>query len=166
MASLEEKFTQIYDMHADAIYRFCFYKTSDGPQAQDLTQEVFLKYWGYISKGNEVSNPSGLLFQIARNIIVDFYRKRKSISLDQLQEEGFELATAGDKEMINYSEINIALQFIQKLEETYRDIVFMRLVEEMSFEEISKALNTNVNNSTVRFHRGMKKLKNLMQGKK
>ncbi|MBI3458698.1 sigma-70 family RNA polymerase sigma factor [Candidatus Azambacteria bacterium] len=156
--SLEQQLTEAYESYSDVIYRLCLYKTSNGEQAEDLVQEVFIRFWDYLSKGGEIVNIKSFLYQIARNLIIDYYRKKKAESLDELQEDGFQLSGNDHEDIINQSEKNIAIGIINQLEEKYRDVVYLRLVEEMTMKEIGQTLAITANNVTVRFHRGMKQV--------
>jgi len=163
MENNKKQFEIIYAEHIDGIYRFCLYKTSDSRQAEDLTQEAFIRFWNYINEGKEVESVKSFLYQIARNLITDYYRKKKTLSLDSLQEQGFEASGHDAENIVNESEKNIALGAIQKLDDKYRDIVYMRLVEDMEMKEIAKSLSITVNNATVRFHRGLKQLHSFIE---
>lgn len=163
MENKEKQFEEIYAENIDGIYRFCLYKTSSSEQAEDLTQETFIRFWNYISGGKEVESVKSFLYQIARNLITDYYRKKKTLSLDTLREQGFEASVNDDENIFNQSEKNIALQTIQKLDDKYRDVVYMRLVEDMDMKEIAKSLSITVNNATVRFHRGLKQLHSFIE---
>lgn len=164
--NLQRTFEESYDTHADMVYRFCFFKTSDKNLAEDMTQDVFMRYWNYISKGSEVQNTKGLIFQIARNLIVDYYRSKKSLSLESLEDDGYEPASTDHTDMMTHVESNLAIKYIEKLEPKYKDVVYLRLVEELSFDEIAEALNITANAATVRLHRGTKMIKDLLQEEK
>src|SRR3989338_645253 len=73
-----EAYGKLYDLYVSRIYRFIYFKIPTAEEAQDITSEVFLKLWEYIREGKAVRSVGPLLFQIARNAIVDFYRKRAS----------------------------------------------------------------------------------------
>ncbi|MCX6747805.1 MAG: RNA polymerase sigma factor, partial [Candidatus Nomurabacteria bacterium] len=141
----------------------CLYKTSNKQQAEDLVQEAFVRLWNSMSEQKEIDNPKAFLYQIARNLIVDFYRKKKALSLDGLQEQGFEPSNIDHEQIENKSEISIVVKVIEKLDEKYRDVVYLKLVEDMDITEIAKTLKITNNNATVRFHRGMKYLKLLIE---
>ena len=158
MKSLEQQLKSAYDDYSDVIYRLCLYKTSDKEQAKDLTQDVFMRFWDYILKKGYVSNTKSFLYQIARNLIIDHYRKKKTQSLDVMQENGFDFSADDYEHIINQSDANIAISIIKKLDKKYRHVVYLRLVEEMSMKEIAITLDISANNATVRFHRGMKQL--------
>lgn len=163
MEEIKKQFENIYTEQADAIYRFCLYKTSNKQQAEDLAQEAFVRLWNSMSEEKDIDNLKAFLYQITRNLIVDFYRKKKALSLDGLQEQGFEPSNIDHEQIENKSEISIVVKVIEKLDEKYRDVVYLKLVEDMDITEIAKTLKITNNNATVRFHRGMKYLKLLIE---
>jgi RNA polymerase sigma-70 factor (ECF subfamily) len=165
MEEHKKQFEECYNLHADAIYRFCVYKVSDSKQAEDLTSEAFIRLWEYMVDGKKIDNLKSFLYQIVRNLIIDFYRKKKSSSLDKMQEEGFEPSNEDYEKIQNLSEIRIASEIINTLEDKYRDIIYMKLVEEMDLKEIAKTLHITTNNATVRLHRGLKHLQRIIQNK-
>lgn len=88
--SLEMKLLTAYDAHADAIFRHCYFKTGERELAQDMTQDVFLKAWSYMQRQDPILNMRAFLYRLADNLVIDWYRKRKSQSLDALMDGGFE----------------------------------------------------------------------------
>ena len=166
MTEKEQKLNAAYDTYADTVYRLCLFKTSNTNVAEDLVQDTFMRFWDQVAKGVKIKNEKALLFKIARNLIIDYYRKKKTDSLDVLQGEGFEPSEDGQVNIVNEAEKNIAINIINELDEKYRDVVYLRLVEEMSFKEISKTLGITANNATVNFHRGKDKLEKLIELKK
>jgi RNA polymerase sigma-70 factor, ECF subfamily len=152
------RLTVAYSKHSDSLFRLCLYKTSSEDTAKDLLQETYLRYWDYLYNHKPVESEKAFLFQIARNLIIDYYRKKKSSSLDSLREEGFDPSDGAHKKIVNDAEIGIAIGTINHLDEKYRDVVYMRLIEDMSMDEIGRSLGISANTATVRFHRGMKQL--------
>jgi len=73
-----EAFAKLYDIYARRIYSFVFFKVGNREEAEDITSEVFLKAWRYISEKKEIESFSGLLYKLSRNCIVDLYRKKSS----------------------------------------------------------------------------------------
>ncbi|MEK7642115.1 MAG: RNA polymerase sigma factor, partial [Patescibacteria group bacterium] len=83
--SAEKAFNEIYAAHADALFRFCLVKVSDRERALDLTQDTFTRFWQRLVEESEtIDKPKTFLFAIARNAIIDWYRKKKSVSLDAM----------------------------------------------------------------------------------
>ncbi len=153
----KEDFEKIFQEFSDVIYRLCLYKTSKEEVARDLTQEAFLRLWKSISAEREINKPKEYLYQITRNLIVDYYRLNKPISLDQLQEEGFDPKAQEESPAIA-AEISILRETIDSLEPEFREVIYLRFVEDMKIKEIAQTLGITENLASVRINRGKKKL--------
>ncbi|MCX6757274.1 MAG: sigma-70 family RNA polymerase sigma factor [Candidatus Nomurabacteria bacterium] len=166
--NLKEVFSKAYDDFGDAIFRYCKFQTSNHELALDLTADTFTKTWEYLSSGKEVDNLRAFLYRVANNLIIDYRRKKKSDSLDAITEAGFDIKDENDEKIMheNAFEGKMAMEAVQKLDENYRDVLIMRFVEDMSVKEISKILNEKENNISVRIHRALEKLKNLLSENK
>ena len=158
-----EQFIKLYDEYADAIFRHCSLRLSDQELVKDITQETFIRTWDYMTGGGEIKNFKAFLYRVAHNLIVDAYRKKKTVSLDALQEKGVQIRHhKAEGDIQTHTEINDILQFIQKLDEKYREVVVMRYVDELSPTEISEILNETENAVSVRIHRGLQKVRELL----
>ena len=73
---MSSDFNKLYRERVDSIYRFVFFKVSDKDLAWDITQECFLKMWRQIQDGAEVKNSNALLYAIARNLVIDYWRQK------------------------------------------------------------------------------------------
>ncbi len=160
--SLEMKLLTAYDAHADAIFRYCYFKTSERELAQDMTQDVFLKAWSYMQQERSIENMRAFLYRLADNLVIDWYRKRKSHSLDALMDEGFEPKDTG-RNIEEQTEISLVLAKLQELGENDRKLITLRFVEGLSPKEIGEILGENENVVSVRLHRTLKKLRALFQ---
>ena len=159
--SVQEKFTKIHEKEADAIFRFSLLRTSDRDVAMDLTQDAFMKLWDKLSTKQVVENPRAFLFAVTRNAIIDWYRKKKTVSLEKINED-----TEGEKEFAiiesvaeQDSEVLAILKILNSLDENYREVVYMRYVEELKPREIADILGENTNVISVRINRGLKELR-------
>lgn len=73
-----DAFGQLYQIHLDKIYRYIFYRVGSAPEAEDLTEQVFLKAWEHIARYDERGLPfSAWLYRMAHNQVVDHYRTRR-----------------------------------------------------------------------------------------
>jgi RNA polymerase sigma-70 factor (ECF subfamily) len=152
-----KNFESLFQEYSDVVYRLCLYKTSNKDAAYDLTQETFLRLWKMMSSNKEISTPKSYIYQIARNLIIDYYKSHKTVSLDALQEEGFEpKPEESSAELV--SEASILKDAIESLDQEFRDVVYMRFVEDMSVKEIAEILDISENLASVRINRGKKKL--------
>lgn len=159
----EQDFLQAYEEYSDPLFRHCFYRVSEREVALDLTQETFVKTWEYVASGKEVGNLRPFLYKVANNLIIDYYRKKKSDSLDALQEGGFDVQSDDAERILVASEGRHALQALGMLEEKYRQVVVMRFVDELTPREIAEIIGESENAVSVRINRSIKKLKELLQ---
>lgn len=158
--SVDMWFAECYETYADGVFRFCLVKTSSREVALDLSQEAFTKLWDHVRDGKPVQNVKALLFTIARNLIIDYYRKKKEESLDHYMDAGFEPSTEADLETsASYKE---ALAAIQSLEEPYQEAVYLRYVEELQPRDIARVTGEKPNVVSIRITRGMKMLREKM----
>jgi RNA polymerase sigma-70 factor (ECF subfamily) len=163
--SQKDHFSEIYELHADAVFRFASIKLSDREKAKDVVQESFVKLWEYMSSEVTVDNPKALLFRIASNSIVDHYRKHKTVSLDMMSDEGFDPADHGleAERIVDKSEGKLALKLLNQLDEPLKDLLILRYVEGLSVKEIAEIQNERENTVSVRLHRAMKELRDLYE---
>lgn len=158
----EESFLEVYNTHADAVYRRCFFKVSDKDKAKDITQESFVKLWDYYRNGENIRNSKALLFRIANNLIIDSYRKKESESLDFLAGNGLDPYEDDHEHIVDQSDKHFALKIIRELPDIYQEAVTLRYVEEMSPTEISEIIGESENVVSVRIHRGVKMIKDIL----
>ncbi len=162
MEEQKRAFLAAYEEHADALYRYCYFKINDTEIARDLLQDTFAKTWNYIASGNTVSNMKAFLYRSINNEIIDEYRRKKHASLEVMAEEsGFDPVApemSSHEELLDGKRVLTLLGHLPKL---YRDAIFMRYVEELSLTEIAEILGESENTISVRVHRGIKKLREL-----
>ena len=155
----EDRFLKEYEENVDAVFRFCYFKLSDKELAQDLTQESWSKAWMYITSGQEVENMKAFVFKIARNLIIDQYKKHKTLSLEDMVADGFDPSFDERRMIEDRAELENVLCAINKLPEDNREIVLMRFLEDLSVQEIAKVVGDNPNNVSVKIHRIMKEIR-------
>ncbi len=153
----EEQYTEWYHEYHEALFRFCLLKVSRRDVALDLTQESFMRLWDEVREGKHVAHPRAFLYTVARNLIIDYYRKKKSDSLDTLVDEGVELGAEADSE--ERSSYHEAVTAIHALSPQYREVVYLRYVEGLPPRDIADIVHESVNVVSVRLTRGMKELR-------
>jgi RNA polymerase sigma-70 factor (ECF subfamily) len=162
---IKDQFKKIYEAEADSIFRYCVFRVSQRSQAKDIVQDTFIEFWQIYQKGEEVKNARALLYTILRHRIIDWYRKKKSLSLDGMMaskdgEQNFEPRDDRAYNDITFSaEAARAKEAINTLPINYRDAVYLRLIEDRSPEEIGALLGINANSASIRINRGMEKLR-------
>lgn len=162
----QDAFLRAYDEYADAVFRFCLLKVSNREVALDIMQDTFTKTWEYVARGNTVENWRAFLYRSANNLIIDHYRKHKSASLDEMQDVvGFSpVDETMNSEML--ARVKEAHRAIAQLPDEQRAIVTLRFVDDLQPKEIASILNMSTNVVSVRLHRGIKKLQQILKERK
>lgn len=163
---ITKEFLAVYDNIAANLFRHCFYKVSNREKALDLVQEAFTKTWEYLASGREVTHLKAFIYRTVNNLIIDEYRKKKTDSLDNLLESGFDPTDDDSSERISLSaEARLAGSGIKKLPQLYREVMELRFVDGLSISEIAEVVGESENNVSVRLARGMEKLKQALHTK-
>ena len=145
---------------------FLFAKTyvKQDQEAEDVTQEVFVKVWKNIKKYDPEKKFKTWIFQITKNTCIDFLRKNKNALKSQA---GDEEQSMDDLERITDSaplpeEVFEAQGFSQKLDDLiydlpdlYRDVVALHLQQDLTFQEISETLSEPLNTVKSRYRRAL-----------
>lgn len=156
-----DAYGQLYDLHADRIRRFLVFKVPRKEDAEEITSEVFLRGWEYMTS-SAVENVGALLFRIARNIVADFYRRNAPV--DTVEDSVLEqFAAPGQlaQEVEQKGESDDLLEKMKLLKEDYREVLVMRYLNELSISEIASTLEQTPNNVRVTLHRAKKALQEL-----
>lgn len=154
------------------IYAFCFHILRDADEAEELTQDVFIKLCANLPGVRAESKFSTWLFQIAKNLSLNrikYLKRRRYYSQTSLDESGesgeernLELPSEGKDaaEQIEDSEANRLIhEKIDKLGDDVRRPFVMRDIEGMRYDEIAKAMNLAEGTVKSRIHKARTKLR-------
>ncbi len=161
----EKAFIKAYDDYADAIYRYSYLRTSSKEQAEDVTQETFVKTWRYLAEGNVVENIRALLYKIATNVIIDQSRKKKEERLDLLLEDKKipEPSHEGHKDMERMTLLHEVREVIDELGDEDKEMIIWRYWDDLDPKEIAEITGLTPNHVSVKIHRAMKSLQKLLE---
>jgi len=153
----EKVFVESFSEYGDAIFRFCMVKVTSVELAEDMTQEVFTRYWQYLRDGKEMTNTRSFLYTIANNMAKDWYKKKKSDSLDEKMESGNvpKDKAASPDIMAEYQEV---LTVIEGMEKRDKEVLLLKHVEGLPPKEIAEVLDETANTVSVRLNRATKRL--------
>lgn len=164
----EEQFLEWHEQFADAIFRHCVFRLSDREKAKDVTQETFIRLWNYMAVTNqqirgsagEIKNVRAFLYRIANNLIIDEYRRKETVSLDQMRdEESFDIGFEVREDYETHDEADRLMRVVGELPEKYREVLILRHVDGLSVKDIARMLDETENVVSVRIHRAIEKLK-------
>lgn len=137
----EGAFAQLYDEYFDKIYRYVYLKVGNQTEAEDLTQEVFLRALGAIGSYKWRQIPfSSWLFRIAHNEVIDYFRKQGKEKLVRLNEAASNIET--DPMLIAEQSLERGqlMAALGKLSPAQREVITLRFVSELSIAEVAKTL--------------------------
>jgi len=161
-----DQFMEYYEKYSDDIFRFCMVKTRNRDRSLDITQETFLKFWEYIIKGKDIENERPLLYKIANNMIIDFYRKKKAIQVEDFSEGSYNDYLHDDEQeerMSNKIDGQKAVALLDQLPGVLGEIVNLRFIHDFSISEIARTLDIEPATVSVYLHRGLKKLREILE---
>ena len=161
MNKTREIFSQIYDQYVNKIYRFLFFKVNSQEIAEDLCSETFLKGWEkFRENSQEIENPPAFLYQIARNLVVDYYRERgrtQTVSADCLPIADPRIDL--EVETMNNSDLNKVRSALVNIKDDYQEAIIWHYIDDLSISEIAKMKNKSEGAVRVMLHRALKSLR-------
>ncbi|KKQ77889.1 MAG: ECF subfamily RNA polymerase sigma-24 subunit [Parcubacteria group bacterium GW2011_GWA1_38_7] len=160
-------FKEIYGKEADRIFRFVLLRISKKDEALDITGDVFLKLWQTMYNDKQIDNPRAFLFAITRNKIIDWYRKKKAVSLDQMLEsedgDGKFIPQIRDPDshikIMASAEAKEVIAVFKNLNPQDAEIMILRFVDGLRPQEIAEELGVSSNSISIRITRLILKLR-------
>jgi len=159
----QQIFIQLYNQLNNKIFRHLYFRVNDREKAKDLMQETFMKTWAYLQKRSDIDNLPAFLYKVATNLAIDESKKKKSISLEQIMEDGFS-PSKGDEiiHLKNKLDVNDLLNIINELSTLHKEIIILRYVDELTIPEMAKILDQSENYISVNIHRALQQLRKIL----
>jgi RNA polymerase sigma-70 factor, ECF subfamily len=147
------------------IYSFVYKNVGNPADAEDITQEVFVKVWKNIRKFDQSKNFKPWIFQIAKNSSIDFLRKKKSIPFSRFENEKGQnplvenIAAAPLNIIEKLSDKRTLSAAMQSLTDKEQKIINLRHNDGLSFKEIAETFQESINTVKSRYRRTLVNLK-------
>ena len=167
----QEAFARLVQTYQKPVYNLCLRMVSNPTDAEDLAQEAFLKAWRGLSFYKFESSFSTWLYRLTSNVCIDFLRQQKrknTVSLTVMEEEEnreleiYDPAPVPEEKAIDSENRRAVADAMAKLEEEYRLVLSLRVVEELSYEQIADVLDLKVGTVKSRLARARDKLRKLL----
>ena len=142
----------------EPILRFICQRVSNRWDAEDILQDVFSKFLANTGKLRDESQVESWFYRVARNSIVDYYRKKKDLPLDASYVEG-EIPSVEEQENLNHEIACCLKEMLPELLPNYREPLVMHDVWGYKHREIAEWLNLTVSGSKTRVQRARKQLR-------
>ncbi len=161
-----EAFGELYERYAGRVFRFLYAHMDNREDAEDITEDVFLRVWKSLSGYREQGVPFlAYLFRIARNALIDHYRRsggaKKDVALEDLPLKDHKPDPV-ETVMINLEHQKLR-QTLEHLREDYRTVLVLRFLGELSPEETAHAMGRSSGAIRVLQHRALTALRSLME---
>lgn len=159
----EDLIAKWFDAYSDDVYKFLVYYMST-PDVEDIVQDVFIKAIDRYDSFRGDASPKTWLISIARNLAIDKARKKKTRDWRKLIDVyDYQTNTSPEEQQLTLESKLELHHAITKLKQTYRDVVVLRGIEELSVGETAHILIWSETKVRVTFHRALKELKNKME---
>ncbi len=137
----QQAFTQLYEEHFDRIYRYVALRIGNKIEAEDITQQVFLKALQSISSFRWKGIPfSAWLFRIAHNQVVDYLRKKTKQATVPIDEA--KISSSSNPQLLVEQSLDIEqlLSATKRLTEAQREVLSLRFTSELSIAQVAKIM--------------------------
>lgn len=151
---------QIVSMYYEPIYRFCYWKIHDSTEAQDITQDTFMRFINAVQTYSDIENPKSLLYTIASNLCTNWIKKIHPASLDTL-ELSAELAV-DDFSDASIKSISLS-NAISTLSNLQQEVLLLRYGQDLKVNEIAEILGLSRFQVMYRMRGALKELKKCLR---
>lgn len=157
-------FAALYDNYVDQVYRHVYYHVSNQIDAENITQEAFIKAWKAIDRYKRTGAPFvAWLMAIARNLIAEHYKSRRNFMSLEEAEANSNSAETNPEAMIEASlKRSYVRKAILKLKGEKQKVVLMHFIDGFTYSEIAKALNKSEGAVRVIQYRAINDLRRML----
>jgi RNA polymerase sigma-70 factor, ECF subfamily len=169
----EAAWEQFVRQHTRHVYALCYRFTGSGAEAQDLTQEVFLRVFRSLKSFRSAEGSLGTwLARLTRNLLIDHYRRSRNERVTDSMEERLPIVeetrvtARPDQALAGREASELLQQALQKLSPDLREAVILRDLQEMEYREIAQVLAIPEGTVKSRINRGRAELGRLLRTRK
>lgn len=150
---------EIISAYYEQIYKFCYWKIQNSAEAQDITQDTFMRFLDAAQTYSDIKRPKALLYTIANNLCRNWIKKARPVSLDSLESQ--DLYTTDDFAEESIQKIYLS-NAISALPENQKEVLLLRYGQDLKVGEIAEILGLSRFQVMYRIRNALKQLnKNL-----
>lgn len=139
----------------DEIFRYCYHCVGNRAAAEDLCQDTFVSFIEHYEEYRHIGRTKNYLYTIAGNKCKDFYRKRVSVPMEELPEQG-----TGEC----LEELAVIRQMVANLPEELREVIVLRYFQNLKYADIASILKISPSLAKYRVKRGLEQLSEMEGG--
>lgn len=156
--NLYDDYLKYYNQFRDKIFTFIYYRVAlDREIAEDLTSEVFIKALKSFESFDPEQSFQAWIYKIAKNHIINFYRKKKELSLESVATKTVDYSAAINDKF----EFDLVMVEIEKMKDTYKEVLLLKFVDQLTNEEIANVLGEDNGTVRTRISRALSELRRL-----
>lgn len=164
-------FAEIINRHMSGLYKFSYSYVRNGADAEDITQETFVRAWKNLKKFDTSKNLKTWLFTIAKNASLDLLKKKKPLAFSNITEVETELESflapyiaTGELPDVSVDQKFLKADLdgaLKKLPPAYRAVLALRYNEHLKFREIAETLGEPIDTVKSKHRRGLMLLRDI-----
>lgn len=131
------QFSDIYTPLSDSLYRVAYYLLESRSDAEDAVQDLYVKLWNSRDTLDAVHNPGAYCITLMRNLCIDRIRKASRRPNAELKDDVQADEYADDSAIYKEQLLRIR-EAMERLPKTQRDVLEMKVLQDMSYEEIQE----------------------------
>jgi len=167
----EQSLKFLVERYLRPIYGFTYRFVNGAQDAEDVTQDIFVKVWRHIKQFDQEKSFKTWIFSIAKNAAIDFLKKKKTIPFSEFENEDGENTIMENlvdssplpSELLERSDLKEMLaKAMEKLSPKYRMVLFLRYNDHFTFREIAESLGEPLHTVKSRHRRALIMLKKFL----
>ncbi|MFR6542156.1 MAG: sigma-70 family RNA polymerase sigma factor [Butyricimonas virosa] len=154
----EKIFTIVFDKNYEALCLYAVRFVEDFLEAEDIVQEVFVRFWEMYSKRLTMTNARPLLYRMIRNMCVDRVREKRSPQVD-VEMVSDRLAYYFQPESEEDSKIDLLMEAVRNLPEKCQQVLVAICFNEKKYKEVAVEMQVSINTVKTQLARALKLLR-------
>jgi RNA polymerase sigma-70 factor (ECF subfamily) len=159
-----EAFGHLYRRYVDPIYRYLLVRSGDSKEAEDLAEDVFFRAFQALGSYRERGWPfSAFLYQVAKNVLIDYYRRQKPETGIAAPELPIEELRPLDERIIRDEQMRDLRRAMDDMPLNYREVIILRIILAMPTTVVANWMNMTEGATRVLLHRALAALRGRVQ---
>jgi RNA polymerase sigma-70 factor (ECF subfamily) len=168
----QASFAILVERYVSPLYKFAYRYVRNGPDAEDVAQETFVRVWKNLKKFDQSKSFKTWAFTIAKNASLDLLKKKKPMTFSQIGEENDTIdavlapyVAVADASDDAFDRGLLKKDFdavLAKLPDHYRDVMVLRYTDNLKFREIADRLGEPIDTVKSRHRRGLALLRSIV----
>jgi RNA polymerase sigma-70 factor, ECF subfamily len=164
MTGNSESYGLLYDRYVGQIYRYIYFQVGNRQDAEDLTENVFLKtYESFKNKKTKIENIKSWFYRSAKNLVIDYYRTQKNtFPIDHFRNKSDKEISPESNFVFNEDHKRLKTAF-EMLDPSQQMIITLRFLMGLSHGETAEIMNLKVGTLRVLQFRALRKLRKILE---